>query len=66
MMRGVFFMYLILMIYRYCLIVCLFYVFINDGRLCLLLFIKNINIKLNCNCILIKNKVYFVIDIFFF
>lgn len=27
---------------------------------------KNINIKSNCNCILIKNKVHFAIDIFFF
>lgn len=45
---------------------CLFHVPINDGRLCSPLFTKNINIKSNCNCILIKNKVHFAIDIFFF
>lgn len=65
-MRGAFSMYLISMIYRHCLTVCLFHVPINDGRLCSPLFTKNINIKSNCNCILIKNKVHFAIDIFFF
>lgn len=67
-MRGAFSMYLISMIYTATVgqFGCLFHVPINDGILCSPLFTKNINIKSNCNCIRIKNKVHFAIDIFFF
>lgn len=65
-MRGAFSMYLISMIYSHCRTVWLSVPRSYKWRQIMFTVTKNINIKSNCNCILIKNKVHFAIDIFFF
>lgn len=65
-MRGAFSMYLISMIYTHCWTVWLSVPRSYKWRQIMFTVTKNINIKSNCNCILIKNKVHFAIDIFFF